>query len=678
MQNILKQTKPASIEDLIALNAMYRPGPMQNIPRFVDSKNGKIPITYPDPSLEGILKETYGVIVYQEQVMEVARIIAGYSMGKADLLRRAMGKKKKEILDEEKVPFLQGAAKQGYSAEKAGAIYDMLVPFAGYGFNKSHAAAYSVLAYQTAYLKANFPAEYMAATMIVDIKSTDRLLYSIDETRKMGIPVDPPNVNYSDKLFTVVDNRIVYGFLGIKGVGDAQSDEIVRARKDEPYKSFLDFLDRVDTKTVSRKVIELLIQTGAFDSFGISRETLEGNLEKALEYALKKKEDKQKGQSSLFEDAGETEFSGFDFEEFPKMSRTEILNREKQLIGFYFSGHPMDEYKDIWIKAVKVNLGQIESLKTGNTILIGIIKNLKTITTNKGSRMTFAAIEDYNGEIEITFFAGAWERCKDYIENGKVVILQGKIDYQKDRDKYSFIADKYLNRNEIDDSIKENEEYERKTEAHRNTWAYMADLKSSSIKKAKKGSYTIIGYLKSLREFKDKNDNDMAFGTLQDFEGEIELVFFSKVYDECRNLLNLDEVIAIKGNIDPEKERNPEKIGFKVSSIADFAQLSRSAARKAASGEKPVEYFVEKRQEAAQTEELHIRLRGAEASGEENLNLLRDYLAENSGSFTMLIHVPVSGKNEKVIRASTGINMTTVNIIDNIKKHECVAEAWKK
>jgi len=588
-----------------------------------------------------------------------------------------MGKKKKEILDEEKIPFLEGAARQGYSAQRAGAIYDMLVPFAGYGFNKSHAAAYSVLAYQTAYLKANFPAEYMAATMIADIKNTDKLLYSIDETRKMGIPVDPPNVNYSDKLFTVVNNRIIYGFLGIKGVGEAQADEIVRGRKDGPYKSFLDFLDRVDIKAVSKKAIELLIQTGAFDSFGISRETLEGNFDKAVEYALKNKEDKLKGQSSLFEDAQDVEFAGFDFEEFSKKSRPDILNKEKQLIGFYFSGHPMDEYKDIWKRAVKVNIGQIESLKTGNCILVGIIKNLKTITTNKGSRITFASLEDFNGEIEVTFFAGSWEKCQNYIEDGKVVILKGKIDYQKDKDKYSFIAEDYLNVNDVDVSIKETEEYDQKAQAHKNTWAYMADLKSGSIKKAKKGSYTIIGYLKSLREFKDRNDNDMAFGTLQDFEGEIELVFFSKVFSECRSLLNLNEIIAVKGNIDPENERNPEKISFKVSSIADFDQLSRSAARKAAAGEKPVGSFVEKKPEEKQPEELHIRLKDAEAANEENLNLLRDYLAENSGSFSMLIHIPVSG-SEKIIRSSTGINMTAYNILDNIKKYECVAEAWSK
>ncbi|MDR2964620.1 MAG: DNA polymerase III subunit alpha, partial [Treponema sp.] len=265
MQNILKQTKPASIDDLTALNAMYRPGPMQNIPRFVETKNGRQKPVYPDPSLENILKETHGVIVYQEQVMEVARIVAGYSMGKADLLRRAMGKKIKEIIEEEKKPFIEGAVKQGYSAKKAEEIYDTLVPFADYGFNKSHAAAYSVLAYKTAYLKANFPAEFMASILKINSYKTEKLSYCIDETRKMGIDIQPPSVNYSDKYFTVVGDKIIYGFLGIKGVGEIPSEEIVRGRKDGPYLSFMDFLDRVDIKGVSKKVIELLVQTGAFD-----------------------------------------------------------------------------------------------------------------------------------------------------------------------------------------------------------------------------------------------------------------------------------------------------------------------------------------------------------------------------------------------------------------------------
>jgi len=679
MQDILKQTKPDSIDDLTALNAMYRPGPMQNIPRFVDSKNGKTPITYPDPSLEGILKETYGVIVYQEQVMEVARIIAGYSIGKADLLRRAMGKKKKEILDEEKIPFLEGAAKNGYSAARAGAIYDMLIPFAGYGFNKSHAAGYSVIAYHTAYLKANFPLEFFAANLTNDINSADknRLSRCIDETRKMGIPVDPPDINRSDKLFTVVEGRIVYGLLGIKGLGDASAAEIIKNRQEEPYKSFTDFLDKVDIKAVGKKVIELLVQTGAYDNFNVTRETLAGNLEKAVEYAIKKKEDEQFGQTSLFEDSNDGDMPDFKFEEFPPMSRADRLNMEKQLIGFYFSGHPMDEYKEIWQDAVKINLGQTENLEIGNCILVGIIKNIKTVITSKGSKMAFASLEDYNGEIEVTFFSGPWERCQNLLVNDTVAILKGKIDYQKDKDKYSFIADNIVSRAEISTVVKEVKEQEEKNKAHKNTWVYMADLKSSEILNAKKGSYTVIGFLKQLRDFKDKNGNDMAFGTLQDFEGEIDIVFFSKVYEECRHLLKIDDIIALKGSIDPENERNSQKISFKVTSIADYPQLNRSAVKKAAAGNVPIKQEIEKNTET-RTEEVHIRLIEGAANNNKELNLLRDYLADNSGYCPLYIHIPAP-EGEKIIHAMSGLDFNSINdIIEGLKSCKFIAEVWRK
>ncbi|MDR0502602.1 MAG: DNA polymerase III subunit alpha [Treponema sp.] len=680
MQNILKQTKPGSIEDLTALNAMYRPGPMQNIPRFVDSKNGKQPITYPDKSLEGILKETYGVIVYQEQVMEVAKIIAGYSMGKADLLRRAMGKKKKEILEKEKIPFLEGAAKQGFPESKAGFIYDMLVPFAGYGFNKSHAAAYSVIAYHTAYLKANFPAEFMAANLTNEINSADneKLSKCIDEARKMGLSVEPPCVNKSGKHFTVVNGKIIYGLLGIKGVGEASADEIVRGRQEEPYKSFTDFLDKIDIKITGKKVIELLVQTGAFDSFGITRETLAGNLERLAEYALKKKEDEEFGQSNLFEDPSDLKIPEFKYEEFKPAGREERLNLEKKLLGFYFSGHPMDEYREIWNKTVNVNLGKLEKIITGNCILVGIIKTLKIINTSKGGKMAFASLQDYNGEIEVTFFSAAWEKCGNFLEVDKVAILRGKIDYQKDKEKYSFIAEDFINRQNIDSAIRETEENNQKIQMHRNTWLYMADLKSSNIANMDKGNYTVIGYLKTLREFKDKNENEMAFAVMQDFEGEIDLVFFSRIYAECRHLLKLDEIMALKGSIDPQGDRNPLKPAFRVSSIADYPYLSRSASRKAAAGEEPAARAPEKQPEK-KAREIHIRLKETAAENDENLLPLRDYFAHNSGGCQLYLHVPLTdgGTKEKVILAGAGIGFLQNDDIDIIKKFECVADAWR-
>ena len=588
MRNVLKQAKPNRIEDLIALNALYRPGPMENIPQFINSKNGHQAIYYPDPSLEDVLKETYGVIVYQEQVMKVAQIIAGYSMGQADLLRRAMGKKKKEILDKEKIPFIEGAVQKGFPKSKAGQIFDMLVPFAGYGFNKSHAAAYSVVAYHTAYLKANFSAEFMAANLTNEINSAnkDKLSECIDEARKMGIAIDPPDINRSDKLFTIVDGRIIYGLLGIKGLGDVSAEEIVRCRKDGPYRDFMDFLTRVDIKLIGKATIEKLIQTGAYDCLSTSRENLLGNLERAIDYAQNQKDEKKFGQSSLFGDTGEKEFADFVFEDFPEIGRLEKLKIEKQLIGFYFSGHPMDDYRDLWQKAVKVNLKQLTAERSynpepGNQILVGIVKAIRVVNSKSG-KMAYITIADYNGEIDMIFFSRVWEICQDKLQEDQVAIVRGKIDYQKDKDKYSFIAEAVIDSREIEATMAEDETLRRKREKFRNTWLYMADLKSGGLAQTEKGSYTVIGQLTALREMKDKNDNDMAFGTLRDFEGDIDLVFFSKVWSECRDIISRDEFIALKGSVDPAHDRNPQKPSLKVTGIADIAALSRSAARKAA------------------------------------------------------------------------------------------------
>jgi DNA polymerase-3 subunit alpha len=686
MQDILRQAKPDKIEDLIALNALYRPGPMDNIPQFVKSKNGEQAIRYPDPSLEAVLKETYGVIVYQEQVMQVARIIAGYSMGQADLLRRAMGKKKKEILDKEKITFLAGAARQGYSADRAEAIYDMLIPFAGYGFNKSHAAAYSVVAYHTAYLKANFPAEFMAANLTNEIYSADKdkLSACIDESRKMGIAIDPPDVNRSDKLFSVVDGRIVYGFLGIKGLGDAPVEEITGRRQAGPYTDFIDFLTRVDTRAAGKSVVEKLIQTGAFDSFGVPRETLAGNLDRALEYVQGRKEDEQAGQSSLFGESGEKEYADFVFEDFPEKSRAEKLKIEKQLIGFYFSGHPMDEYRDLWRRAVRVNLGRPDTLIPGNYILVGLVKSVKVISA-RGGKMAFASLTDYNGEIEMTFFPRVWEACQDQIEEDRVAIIRGKIDYQEDRDRYSFLADACIGEGEADEAVAEEEERERKREKFRVTWAYMADLKSRNLLSAPKGSYTVIGFLKSLRDFTDKNGNEMAFGTLTDYEGDIDLVFFSRVWAECRDLLKVNEIAAFRGSLDPDGGRNPEKPGgkkpgFKVSSIADIASLSRSAARKAAAGEPlpAADASPPPRPSAASVQAVHIRLRDEAAAADENLYPLRDYLAARAGSCPLFIHVTASG-GEKIIRAGAGIGLFEEGgAVRGLQNCAGVAEVWRQ
>ncbi|MDR1950514.1 MAG: DNA polymerase III subunit alpha [Spirochaetaceae bacterium] len=446
MQSILKQAKPDKIEDLIALNALYRPGPMQYIGQFIDSKWGRQAIEYPDPCLEDILRETYGVIVYQEQVMQVAQRVAGYSLGQADILRRAMGKKKREILDQEKVPFIAGAVRQGFKERDADRIFELLAPFAGYGFNKSHAAAYSLLAYQTAYLKANFPGEFMAANLTNEISSVDKLPEYIAEARKMGVPIDPPDINRSGSHFTVVEGRIVYGFLGIKGLGDASAAEIVFHRQDGPYKSFMDFLERVNIKTVGKSVIDLLVRTGAFDGFGMTRACLAQNLERAVEYAQNKKEDKKYGQSSLFEDSGEKEYPDFDFDPAGEWDQGELLRIEKELIGFYFSAHPMDAHREAWENGTDLDLSQIEKAPDGNYTLAGIIKALRTHLDKNGREMCFASLEDYRGEVDLVFFSKTWETCKTAIVLDKIAALKGRLDRSGDkkRDRPSIIVNAVL------------------------------------------------------------------------------------------------------------------------------------------------------------------------------------------------------------------------------------------
>jgi len=613
--------------------------------------------------------------------MQVARIIAGYSMGQADLLRRAMGKKKKEIIDKEKIPFLEGAKKQGFSAGKAGEIYDMLVPFCDYGFNKSHAAGYSVLAYRTAYLKANFPAEFMAANLSNEIHSADKdkLSKCISEARKMGIAVDPPDINRSQKLFTIADGRIVFGLLGIKGLGDGPADEIVNCRRDGPYKDFMDFLDRVDIKAVGKSVIERLIQTGSFDNLGMRRETLLGNLEQAVEYVQKIKDGKKFGQGSLFMDTGEKEYLDYKFEEFPEISKADKLKTEKELIGFYFSAHPMDEFQAVWKKLVKADLGHPEALPLGNQVLVGLVKNVKVIVTSRGDRMAFATLEDYNGEIELTFFPGAWEKCREKIESDKVAVLKGKIDYQSDKDKYSFTVDECLELNDAEIAAETaNTEDTMQWEKFENIRKYAKEMELNLLDfskgKAGEGSYIAIGALKSIRTHVDKNGREMAFGTLQSLGGEntIDVLFFAKTWENCKAKAVLDEVLALKGTVEAQRNQNNGKTTLLVTSVQDVNKLARDADKKAARAA----------DSNAQTpnREMHIRLAAGAAENQEMLNFLKNCIEENPGSSPVYIHVPVfadSNLKETIIRAAGLIDAEASVSLGSLEKCPAVADVWR-
>lgn len=475
MQKILRQFQPEKLEDLVALNALYRPGPMDYIPNYIDGKWKPETIHYPDPCLEGILKETYGVMVYQEQVMQVSQRIAGFSLGGADMLRRAMGKKKPEVLMGKKKEFVEGAIKQGFTKEHAEEIFEIMIPFAGYGFNKSHAAAYSVLAYRTGWLKANYPAEFMAANLTNEISSTDQLPIYIEESRRMGISVDAPDVNRSDAIFDVVDGHIVFGFKGIKGMGDTAAHAIVKEREENgPYKSFLDFLERllnvkeeiIDEETgvkkgeklsINKKAIEVLIKCGGFDNLGQNRPTLLANLEKAFSYTEKKLSGGEDGQISLFENTDEKVFADYKFEEVEDCSKMDKLNMEKELIGCYVSGHPLDDYRKAFEKAtlnsktlereskISKNMQSAETTSwrrnqnSKEYTILGMLTELRTIITKKQTSMAFAKLQDFYGQLDLTFFPKTWEELSSKVEKDKIYAFRGKLDTS--RDEPSFIVD---------------------------------------------------------------------------------------------------------------------------------------------------------------------------------------------------------------------------------------------
>jgi len=457
MQAVLTKAEPNSIKDLIALNALYRPGPMENIDQFVEAKHGRTPIRYPLKELEPILQETYGVIVYQEQVMEIVRVVGGFSLGQADILRRAMGKKKVEQMEKMKAEFLDGAVEKGFTREQADGIFDLLKPFAGYGFNKSHAAAYSVLAYKTAYLKANYAVEFMAANLTNEINNPDTFAWYLEETRSMGIAVHAPDINESEKYFTVAgkdggDGRgaIRYGLVGIKNMGSAAVDEILRERREQgPFVSFQDLLERVDLRSVNRKMIEVGVQCGLFDSLDNRRRTLLANLDSLLEHAAKTQERRESGQGSLFE-AEEAAISAH-MSYVEETDPVEWLEYEREYLGAYFSGHPMDAFRRRWERCVHVNLGRTAGVSQERTQqLLGLLSDTRVITTKKGTPMAFAKIEDFNGQVEMVLFENAYAASRELLHDLTVVGALGT--FEERRGRMQFVAEKLVGPEELEET----------------------------------------------------------------------------------------------------------------------------------------------------------------------------------------------------------------------------------
>ena len=428
MADYLRKLKPTSIHDLVAMNALYRPGPMENIPDFIDRKHGRKKIEYIHPRLEPILKETYGVIVYQEQVMKIASEIGGLSLAQADLLRRAMGKKDKELMAKQKKEFVDGAVKNGVDRKTAGDIFDLIEKFASYGFNKSHSVAYSVLAYQTAYLKAHYPAEYMAATLTSEISDTDKIVGLIDDCRKLGIGLLPPDVNESDVTFVVNPKGIRFGLSAIKNVGVSAVEGIVRARNaSASFRDIFDFCARVDLRLANKKTLESLIQAGAFDSVHENRAQLFEGVEKALLYGQNAQEHSGKGQSSLFESGSVKIDMRPTLPGATPWKETEILAREKAVLGFYLSGHPLDRYREEIEAFANVQLGAASSVKPNSTVrACGIVAGVKRKIDKKGNTMAFVAIEDFTGKADCIVFSDAFQKYAKILVADSMVMVIGK------------------------------------------------------------------------------------------------------------------------------------------------------------------------------------------------------------------------------------------------------------
>jgi DNA polymerase-3 subunit alpha len=429
MQDWLRKLKPTCISDLVAMNALYRPGPMDMIGDFIERKHGRQHISYMHPKLESILKETYGVIVYQEQVMKIATEVAGFTLAKADLMRRAMGKKNKDEMAKLKNEFIEGAVALGTQKKLAGEIFDLIEKFASYGFNKSHSVAYSIVAYQTAYLKANYPAEYMAATLSSEIGDTDKIVGLIDDCRKMGINVLPPDVNESEIDFKVVNGDIRFGLCAIKGVGEHAIESVIKAREvGGKFENLFDFCRRVDLRLVNKKCLESLVQAGAFDSMEGHRAQFFENIERAATFGAKYQDQSMSGQSSLFETGGTTQ--AISYPSMPPVavwSEHDKLMREKNVLGFYVSGHPLMRFEQEVHEFANVRFGDLSGFKSGSTArACGIITHVRKRIDKRGNTMAFATIEDYGGRAELIVFSDAFAKFQHHLKVDAMVMVIGK------------------------------------------------------------------------------------------------------------------------------------------------------------------------------------------------------------------------------------------------------------
>ena len=443
MRRYIQELKPTSVRDVAAMVALYRPGPMAHIPRFVRCKHGLEKIEYPHASLKPVLEETYGVIVYQDQVMQIAQAIAGFTLGQADILRKAMGKKKKEEMVKQRENFLDGAKEKGVSEKKASEIFDLIEPFAGYAFNKAHAVCYALVAYQTAYLKANYPVEYMTALMACFSDKSDKLVTCMDECKRMGIPVLPPDINLSEADFTVDGKAIRFGLAAIKNVGRAAVEVILRARDEGgPFPSLSDFCHRVmggEAGGVTRGTLEALIQSGAFAALPghANRKALIHILDDACQIATRAQREKKMGQASLADmfgdDGAGTTVEAIRIPNVPDYPRDQLLGFERELLGLYISDHPLQAFLGTFEKHNALRVSDLAEMPDRQDVLLGgIITSIKPFTSKKsGEPMAFFTLEDMTGAVSCTMFPSSYATHGHQLQKDRIVLLRGKANHRE-------------------------------------------------------------------------------------------------------------------------------------------------------------------------------------------------------------------------------------------------------
>jgi len=448
MKELIQRLQPDNFEEIVALVALFRPGPLQSgmVEDFIARKHGRARIEYPHASLEPILKPTYGVILYQEQVMQIARVLSGYSLGKADILRAAMGKKKPEEMASQREGFINGAVERGVNRRLASHIFDLIEKFAGYGFNRSHSAAYALIAYQTAWLKAHYPAAFMAAVLSADMDNTDKVVTMIAECRDMGLDVSSPDINRCEYEFVPRDDKtILYGLGAIKGLGQSAIDALLEARRQgEAFHDLFDLSKRVDLRRLNRRVLESLIRAGAFDSIGPHRATLMATLGNALRIADQQNRNRETGQNELFALSGSTS-EPHEYVDVPEWSEEQRLEGEKETLGFYLSGHPIERFAKELAQMTHTSIAELKPTEDRTVTVAGLVVATRTMRTRRGDRMIFVTLDDRTGRLELAVFSELYMRHRDLLVKDNLLVVEGPVSVDEYTGGFKMSAEKIYN-----------------------------------------------------------------------------------------------------------------------------------------------------------------------------------------------------------------------------------------